>query len=369
MATKHKHDATSVHQFAEEAPGPRVIDSHANQPESGAVPNRQVEVRQLTLGDCGAVSRFRYRSELMYPESACDHPGRFGLMTRRLLGGEYSHSPMFVARCIETRHRLGMLQCLQQGVDDRWYLQYLSSQEEVYDGNAVDIALLEYAIGQAGWRGARRIMARSGYEDPLTGTLRRVGFSAFTHEYVYAIPQAPVGNTARRARVQERSDVWSIHQLYLQTTPRDVQNAEALTSHVWDIDTEGRSKRGWFVPGESGAIAYVRVRTNRKHHLIDAMFLPEAFHQVPELFQAVFQVLRNESPRPVFVLVRGYQQELDSLMESLGFTLERDQLVMVRYTTVPVPSSVRPVEAFERLRTAEGDARRVPSFYVRDVHE
>jgi hypothetical protein len=262
-----------------------------------------------------------------------------------------------------------MLQCLQQGVDDRWYLQYLASQEEVNDGNPTHVALLEHAVVQAGWRGARRLMARSSADSPLTGTLRSIGFSAFAREYVYSLSRLPEGGAVKQVQVQEKSDVWSIHQLYLQTTPREVQGAEALTSHVWDIDIEGRSRRGWFIPRDSGASAYIRVRTTRGHHLLDAMYQPESLRHMPELFHAVFHALRIETPRPIFVSVRGYQQELGTLLESLGFGLETDQLMMVRYTTVPVPASVRPVEAFERLRAVEPDARRVPSFYVRDIHE
>lgn len=212
-------------------------------------------------------------------------------------------------------------------------------------------------------------MARSSADSPLTGTLRSIGFSAFSREYVYALPWLPEGAPGKLVRAQEKSDVWSIHQLYLRITPRDVQGAEALTSHVWDIDTEGRSRRGWLIPTDSGASAYVRVRTTRRYHLLDAMYQPESLRLMPELFHAVFHALRNETPRPIYVSVRGYQQELGTLLESLGFGLETDQLMMVRYTTVPVPALVRPVEAFERLRAVESDPRRVPSFYVRDLHE
>lgn len=369
MATNYKHDATGVHKFANELPGPRAVDHAAGQPEQGAVSLSDVEVRPFVLADCGTICRFPYRFELRHPESDGDQPGRLELMARRLLTGENSKSPLYVARSIETRERVGVLQCLQQGVDDRWYLQYLATQQEVYDGNTVHIALLEHAIGQAGWRGARRLMARSDHESPLTGTLRSVGFSAFAREYVYALPYVPMGTTGKRVRMQEKSDVWSIHQLYLQTTPRDVQNAEALTSHGWDIDEEGKSRRGWFIPSDSGARAYVRVRTTRRHHLLDAMYVPESFGTMPDLFHAVFYTLRNESSRPVYILVRGYQQEMDTLLTTFGFGLHTDQLMMVRYTTVPVPASVRPIEAFERLRPAEADARRVPSYCVRDMHE
>lgn len=369
MAKTYKHDADSVHKFANDAHGPRAVEPADGQPERSAARYRNVDVRPFALSDCGPIVHFPHRFELRHPESDGDRPGKWQLIARRMLTGEETNSPLFVARCIETKQRLGALQCTQQGVDDRWYLQYLASQEEVDDGNTVHIALLEHAIGQAGWRGARRLMARSDTDSPLTGTLRSVGFTAYAREYVYAMTAIPQGIPGKRVRIQEKSDVWSIHQLYLQTTPRDVQNAEALTSHVWDIDQEGRTRRGWFVPTDSGASAYVRVRTNRRFHLLDAMYHLESLAFMPDLFHAVFHALRNESPRPVYIQVRGYQQELETLLESLGFSLEADQLMMVRYTTVPVPNSVRPIANFERLRKAEAEGQRVPSFYVRDVHD
>lgn len=369
MATTYKHDAHSVHKFASDAQGPRAVEPADGQPEKGAAQHGNVDVRPFVLSDCGSITQFPHRFELRHPESDGDAPGKWQLIARRLLTGEETSSPLYVARDSDTKRRLGVLQCMQQGVDDRWYLQYLASQEEVDDGNTVHIALLEYAIGQAGWRGARRLMARSDTDSPLTGTLRSVGFTAYAREYVYAMPSLPEGATGKRVRTQEKSDVWSIHQLYLQTTPRDVQNAEALTSHFWEIDQEGRSRRGWFVPADTGASAYVRVRTNRKFHLLDAMYHVDSLSCMPDLFETVFHALRNETPRPVYFQVRGYQQELESVLESYGFQLDTDQLMMVRYTTVPVPNSVRPIATFERLRKAEAEGQRVPSFYVRDVHD
>lgn len=369
MAKTYKHDAPSVHEFASNPHGPRAVRSAEGRPEGGSARYHDVEVHPFVLSDCGSIVRFPHRFELRHPESDGDRPGKWQLMARRLLTGDESSSPLYVARSTVSKQRLGVLQCLQQGVDDRWYLQYLASQEEVEDGNTVPIALLEHAIGQAGWRGARRLMARSDTDSPLTGTLRSVGFTAYAREYVYASPLVPTGANGKRVRCQEKSDVWSIHQLYLQTTPRDVQNAEALTSHFWDIDKEARTRRGWFVPTDSGASAYVRVRTNRRFHLLDTMYHVDSLDQMPDLFQAVFRSLQEETPRPVYIQVRGYQQELETLIESLGFGFDTDQLMMVRYTTVPVPNSVRPIATFERLRTAEAEAQRVPSFYVRDVHD
>lgn len=353
--------------FADELPGPRAFDRADDQWENTAARQSDLQVRLYRLLDGPAISNLLFRYELHYPESDSDRPGATQLVARRVLEGDHSSRPLFVAIDRVTNDRIGALQCQQRGSDERWTLQYLKTSDVANQENPAPIALLEYAISQAGWHGARRIMARSFVDSPLTGALRSTGFSAFTHEYIYALPRVPVGDSDRSVRIQENSDVWGIHQLYLQTTPREVQNAEALTSHEWDVDLEGRSRRGWLMTSDSGPNAYVRVRTTRKCHRLDVMFEPEARQVLPTLLGAVFDALRNDSSRPVYVSVRGYQQEMESALTNVGFELDADQLMMVRYTTVQAPA--RGAEAFELLRPAEADARRVPSFYVRDVHE
>lgn len=367
MATNYRPDAESVHKFADELPGLHAFEPASDQLENAAAPKTGPQVRSYRLLDSPSLGRFPFRYELHHPESDVDQPRLMQLVTRKLFAGENSSRPLFVAQYAGNRELAGALQCQQQGADDRWYLQYLATAESLESDSGTPIALLEHAIAEAGWCGSRRIMARSAVDSALAGTLRSTGFSAFCHEYVYSAHAAPAGELRRMVRIQEASDVWGIHQLYLQTTPRDVQNAEALTSHEWDVDLEGRTRRGWFIATEGAPSAYVRVRTSRRHHRLDAMFVSGARSQLKTLFNAVFAALAAETPRPIFIAMRGYQQELESVIEELGFQLDADQLMMVRYTTVSVPA--RTTEGFELLPARESDPRRVPSFYVREPHE
>lgn len=367
MATKHRPDAESVSMFADKLPGLRAFDSSDDQWNNAATGVSGLEVRSYRLLESLAIGRLPFRYELHHPQSDSDVPKVIQLATRRLLAGESSSKPLFVAIHSESSSCVGAIQALQRDSDERWSLQYLASGDAASSDNPVPILLLEYAIGEAGSCGARRIMARSHVDSPMTGALRATGFTAFAQEYVYALPVIPVGQVNAAVRAQQKSDVWGIHQLYLQTTPRDVQNAEALTSHEWDLDLEGRSRRGWLTSSENGPDAYVRVRTSRKYHCLDVMFRPEAHTTLPLLLNSVFAVLRHESPRPTYVLMRGYQQELDPVLTEAGFRMESEQLMMVRYTTAPV--SARVVDGFELLEAVESNPRRVPSFYVRDMHE
>ena len=353
--------------FADELPGLRAFEPADDQWNNAATEVSGLEIRSYRLLDSQGIGRLPFRYELYHPQSDSDQPRTMQLATRRLFAGDNSSKPLFVAIHSETKTQVGALQCQQSELDERWMLQYIALNRAASRENPVPVAMLEYAIGEAGARGARRIMARSETDSAMTGALRAAGFSAFSHEYIYALPVVPAGEASRSVRTQEKSDVWGIHQLYLQTPPRDVQNAEALPSHKWDLDLEGRSRRGWLMSSRNGPNAYVRVRTSRKFHCLDVMFEPEAKDALPELLNAVFAALRDESPRPTFVSVRGYQQELATALTGAGFELKTEQLMMVRYTTASSPARV--AEGFELLRAAESDPRRVPSFYVRDVHE
>lgn len=367
MSTKLIADAEGVTLFADEFQDTGTADPTGGQMPDGVSSPSGLDVRSYRLLDSSAIGKLPYRYELHHPESDGDRPHTASLFSRRLFAGENSNRPLFVASVAGRNQHIGALQCLKYGADGRWYLQYLTAIEPVLHDSPAPIALIEHAISEAGWCGARRIMARSESGSELTTLLRNVGFSAFGHEIVFVATESPGGEPNREVRTQLSSDVWSIHQLYLQTTPRDVQNAEALTSHEWDVELEGRSVRGWFMTTAGTTTAFLRVRTSRRYHRLDAMFVPGSGSQMGTLFDHVFAILQNESPRPIYVGMRGYQQELESVLVRAELLAEVDQMMMVRYTTASVP--VRPNDGFEMLRTAEADPRRVPSFYVRDAHE
>lgn len=367
MATKDRPYAQSVHKFVNQEPDQGANSSVSDQQDKAANSQSDVSVRSYRLGESAAIQKFPIRYELNNPDSTLDQPQTWRLFTRRLFAGVNSSKPLYVAEDSNSGERLGALQCKQRGADGRWSLRYMNTAYPVDEDPSVAIELLEYAISQAGSCGARRIMARSTVDSPITGALRSVGFTAFGHESVYSLPAVPPGVSNPNVRTQEKSDGWAIHQLYLQTTPTEVQYAEALTSHEWDQDLEGRTRRGWLVADKFGLSAYIRVRAYRNLYRADVMFRPESHEVLPMLLNAMFAVLQSESDRPIYIAVRRYQQELSSVLEVAGFEFQTEQYTLVRYTTASVPMRVS--ENFELLRTAEADARRVPSFYVRDVHE
>ncbi|MCO5215556.1 MAG: hypothetical protein M9934_06930 [Thermomicrobiales bacterium] len=365
MAIQNIYDAERVLKFVESEPD----QPQGDQPDSAQLSSlSSIIVRPYHLRDASMLSQFQVRHELRFPESSYERPGLMQLAMRRILHAEGSDLPLYVALSSTGNRRLGALQCARQPADDRWHLQFLSMAENE-DEFDVPVALLEHAVVAAGQCGARRILARLDVESSLLSALRAVGFTAYTREQVYLLDQTTSVRRSAGVRTQAKSDVWSMHQLYIQTTPRDVQNAEALTSHAWDVDTEGRSQRGWFITSQNGVGAYVRVRTSRHYHVLDVLVAPEMRTQLQDVIVGVRSILAEETPRPIYLLLRGYQLDLANGISSHLQELVSEQHLMVRYTTATSPGSLRLAEAFELLRPAEADPQRVPSFSVRSQHE
>lgn len=350
----------------------KFVESEPDQPHGGVPDHTHLSapaslvVRPYHLRDSGMMSQLPIRHELRFPESSYGHPGRMQLAVRRILHAENSDLPLYVALAGEDR--VGALQCARHPADDRWHLQFLTLAESADDYN-VTVAMLEHAVVAAGQCGARRILTRLDVESSLMPAMRSVGFSSYGREQVFLLESASGASGKVGIRAQAKSDVWSVHQLYIQTTPRDVQNAEALTSHAWDVDIEGRSQRGWFVVSDSGVGAYVRVRTSRHYHVLDVLVAPEMRTGLKSVLAGVQVVLAQETPRPTYLLLRGYQLDLLNVIAEQVQGLVSEQHLMVKYTTATTPGSIRLAESFELLRHAETDPQRVPSFSVRNQHE
>lgn len=369
MATTMKHDAQSVHQdhdSSSDRSAPLRDDSQRN-PSVGAAPD--VTVRHYRLTDGGKVGQLPERVELNSPESYTLRPNALKMMARRFLAGDHGSRPVLIAERSDRSGIVGALHCEQKTPDKRWQLQYLLQDDRQEGIDPVSLALFEFAIAEAGAQGARRLMARIEPDDPVRLVLQRAGFTEYAKETVYIRREAGPGAADRRVRAQEQSDVWGVHQLYMQTTPREVQHAEALTSDAWGIDTEGRTKRGWFINDSACPRGYIRVRTSRARHLLELMFLPDSLAVLPTLVSAVSEALAQTHDRPVYASVRSYQQEASSILVESGFEPIADQVLMVRYTTAPASQAVRSAEAFDWTRAIETDRQRVPSYYVRDARE
>jgi hypothetical protein len=326
----------------------------------------RIAIRRSRVMDVVALSRISTRYEMNHPASSRSESDPARATVRGVLPFAQNQQPVFVATTEEERRILGFAQFRVVGPDQRWLAESIGANAGVYDPEPVVSELLHHVIKTAGLDAVKRLYARAEPDSPLKGPLRQNGFTAYARERVMAASTVPVMAAAQGVRVQEQADVWAIHQLYLQSTPREVQYAEALTSHSWDVDAVLRSSgsecRGWLVADDYLAVGYMRAISRRDAHVIDFMVSFEHRDVFPLLIATAFRELASMASRRVYVVVREYQAEFIPFLYELGFGIELAQDVHIRYTTASVRSSVMAAN-YCAADAKEPSARRVPTFF------
>lgn len=327
----------------------------------------RVVVRNARLRDIFALSRFAPAYELDHPGSSRGDCDPIRALTHGCLPFTRCSRSVFVAASESSRHILGYAQSRVVGPDQRWLIQAIGTNTGVYDPEPVVSELVRAVVQSAGLDGVKRVYARVEPDSSIKSSLRQNGFSAYSRERIMVANSVPEMASAPGVRAQERSDVWSIHQLYIQTTPREVQYAEALTSHSWEVDAIRRSSGhgccGWLVTDGYLASGYIRAISRRDAHIIDFMISPEHRDLFPILVGTAFRHLASMPGRRAWVVVRDYQSEFIPFLYELGFGIERAQEALVRYTTAPVRSAVMPGVPAVPKPVKEPAGRRVPTFF------
>lgn len=382
MATLHRHEGRGVIRFPSSYGGPAAAfaeepdvrrqapDDQTQAPPLRAAqsgPGVEVEVRRARASDVVVLPRFTNAYDLNFPET----PETEIQPMRAVLKGVFpltrDDHPTFVASTADEHRLLGTAHFHAVGPDQRWMATCIRTNPGVYEDDPIVIGLLHHAIQDAGLHGVKRIYAKADIDSSIRGPLRTMGFAPYMTETIFAAPHVPVLSSGGSVRTLEQTDVWAIHQLYIHTTPRDVQYAEAFTSHNWDVATVHRDRghqcRAWCIIRDFVAVAYARVVSHRDAHVVDFMVAPESRSLLPDLLAEVFRQLSPMSTRRVYVSVRGYQREVIPLLEHYGFGIQLQQELSVRYTTASVRSSVLTVESYAHEHATDPTTRRVPSFF------
>ncbi len=225
--------------------------------------------------------------------------------------------------------------------DRRWILQALGASTGVYDPSPLWEEVLSAGVRQAGMHGVKRLYAQATAGTTAHVALRGAGYSPYSTETIYVADSPRTLGAEVAMREQESTDTWAIHQLYNASVPRDVLNAEALTSHAWDIANSRRPGAehisGWLTEDHAGVGAYVRVTSIGGAHGIEITFPPNSVKHGAALLDAVLRKLRLEKRiNRVYLSIRGYQQEIEPALARLGFAPGLTQELLVRYTAVHV---------------------------------
>ena len=274
--------------------------------------------------------------------------------------------PAFVA--IADGQLVGFVRFSPRRPDGRWVISAIGASTGVYAPEPVWEALLAHGVRAAGLRGVRRLFARVPAGHPIVDTMHQSGWVSYSRETVFRAERlTAVVRSGRDLRLQEPADTWAIHQLYAASAPRQVQEIEALTSHVWDMDQSRRGPRGspangLATRGEWRACrlctVYPGIPSWHDRCGCGSLGRPRTWACC---LDGVIAAPRRGRPRPVYCALRAYLMDLKDELTERGFSAIGEQELLIRYTTATARTSQgEPVHFPVELR--QGMPRRVPTF-------
>ncbi|HET9817142.1 MAG TPA: hypothetical protein VFQ33_15400, partial [Xanthobacteraceae bacterium] len=323
-----------------------------------------LRIRPYSIADTPALVRFPGVLRLDVPDSLLlarpwmpDLPAGLPVLRKE--------RPAFVA--IADGQFVGFVRFSPRRPDGRWVITAIGASTGVYAPEPVWEALLAHGVRAAGLRGVRRLFARVPAGHPIVDTMHQSGWVSYSRETVFRAERLTrVGRSVHHLRLQERADAWAIHQLYAAAAPRQVQEIEALTSHVWDMDQPRRGSRrlrqtGWLLEENGELNAYARYTRGTRAGMIDAVVLPGNGGQLGLLLDGVIAAPRRARPRPVYCALRAYLMDMADELTDRGFSPIGEQELLIRYTTATARvAQAEPVHFPVELR--QGVPRRVPTF-------
>jgi hypothetical protein len=237
----------------------------------------------------------------------------------------------------------GAIDLVDDPVNHRWVLSRVRTSqhfpgpagEEEFSRPRVWHELIAQAVRSAGAAGAKRIHAILDEDSPVIEQLEETGFSAYAQDHVLVLEKPRSMEPPGVTRRQEPSDVWAIHHLYHQVTPRPVQYAEALTSNYWGRIMPGQAWMSAYVI-EDGleVVAHCRVVRTRQGPALYPMVHTDSRELLRPLLADVVAHLEPPAHKPLYVVIPDYLQEYSAALEPIGVIEAGRHTRLVKYTTV-----------------------------------
>jgi hypothetical protein len=201
-------------------------------------------------------------------------------------------------------------------------------------------ALVGAAVAHLQSRSVPRLFARC--EADVSAELREVAFQPLARECVL-VGQSLCGSEHTPPPVESRyrmpQDAWPLHQLESLVTPAMVRQIEGLTSLDWSRRTRGMSEI--VVESDGRVVGWVGWdgRSNAAVSQIGLMVDPQHGDLGRELLQHVLSQLPPD--RKCVARVREYQTEALAAFTDAGFTVAREEVLMVRHAQVEYARSAQ----------------------------
>jgi len=331
-------------------------------PHDSNDPQINLDVGRVGWADLIALKSIRQRFFLNQPVRRLSAGNPFQAGIRQLLPLLPSDDRVLVART--ERRPVGYAVFAVVDPDRRWVLEGIGANLGIYTMQPVWEELMQAGVVAAGLEGTKRLYARVPSGSDLTPAIRASGFMPYANEIVLGAPMRSLLHATSRVRRQHRSDVWSIHQLYMATVPQPVQYADALTSHHWDINprfSASAIQAGWIIDDANRVVAYLRAESQPDAHVLEFVIDPRHGSLFPQLIAGALADLASMAPRQVYVLARGYQQEFIRPLLDRGFSIQLEQDLYVKYTTALARAPAATVVNFPQ-DVKEPAGKRAPTF-------
>lgn len=363
---KTLHTAVLHAEFPDTAKVPRASNRLSTQEHitlsSSVSEQTSLRVRSFGLPDVPSLMRMPGRLRLDVPDSLLASHAEF-VDVQAALPLLRHDRPTYVA--LADGQPVGFVRFSPRGPDGRWVATAIAASTGVYSPEPVWEGLLEHSVRSAGLRGVRRLYARVPVGHGLLQAMKRTGWHPYSRETIFRAERAvALARPRRELRRQEPADAWGIHQLYMAAVPRQIQEIDALTSHVWHHDERRRNRRsvrqtGWLIEEEGLIRAFARYSRGPRAQMVEAVFAPEDRAQFGTLLDGI--VSQRNGGAPVYCALRSYMLDAGEELTRRGFVEIGEQETLIRYTTanVRVPAS-DPVHFPVELRPAL--PRRAPTF-------
>ena len=196
--------------------------------------------------------------------------------------------------------------------------------------------LLETHVVQSAQHQIQRLyVTQPGTNSDMSEIFRQSGYTNYTRQMLLRLdgPDWDHGTRIATMHPQSRHDVWGVHQLYGQTTPRPVQHAEAKAARDWMLPLQtpwdGVKRRAWVLHNAAHISAALRVRSGREAHLMHLLIDPNARELATDMLR--FGISQIADTLPIWLILRDYQEELLWSAQDLGFQPIDEQSLWVRH--------------------------------------
>jgi hypothetical protein len=321
-----------------------------------------LRVRSFGLADVPSLIRMPGRLRLDVPDSLLASQAEF-VDLQAALPVLRRDRPTYVA--LADGQPVGFVRFSPRGPDGRWVATAIAASTGVYSPEPVWQGLLEQGVRSAGLRGVRRLYARVPVGHRLLEAMKRSGWHAYSRETIFRAERVVgLARPVRELRRQEPADAWGIHQLYMAAVPRQIQEIDALTSHVWHHDERRRNRRsirqtGWLIEEEGLIRAFARYSRGPRAQMVEAVFSPGDRAQFGKLLDGIAS--QRSRGAPVYCALRSYMLDAGEELTRRGFVEIGEQETLIRYTTAVVRAPASdPVHFPVELRPAL--PRRAPTF-------